>query len=261
MDVDRAPRIPAGIDRHKLRGARGVGHLVPAQKLVALGPEARVGHIRIDAYRIALPHIHLSTRQRCARAATEAGHGEGQLERHAGLDRPVRGIGPNIGPLEPFVDKVGAFNLLWAHDTGAPHGRCLGWSAPGRVASRQEGDASPREDGQRSAPRHATPVVVMIRGHHGVFLHKRPRAAVWHDRYGDAAHEPVVSCTCIVPSLRACRLTHTASTLLRRAEEVMPLVCRWRVRLCSASASEESRLLCRLHADFHELGDLLRDIV
>ena len=49
-----------------------------------------------------------------------------------GLDRPVRGIRPNIGPLEPFVDKVGVFNLLRAPDTETlPTGAASAGSAPG----------------------------------------------------------------------------------------------------------------------------------
>jgi hypothetical protein len=48
---------------------------------------------------------------------------------------------------------------------------------------------------------------------------------------------------------------------LMSLEEIAHLVCSWRVRPLGASDSEISRLLCRFHADFHQLSDLLGDIL
>ena len=78
MDVRRAPRIVARIDRPELGHARGVGDLHPAEPGLADRVLGRL--VGVDPARIALPDVARGTRDRLAGGVDEL---ELQIERHA----------------------------------------------------------------------------------------------------------------------------------------------------------------------------------
>src|SRR5262249_60338398 len=66
VDVHRPTRIPARVDGDEAGHPVRIGHLVAAQELLADGVEAGVGHVRVDAERVAVPDVDEATLERHA---------------------------------------------------------------------------------------------------------------------------------------------------------------------------------------------------
>src|SRR6266508_171698 len=116
VHVDRPPVIPAGIDRLEPCDAASVGDLVSAEELLPDGIEARILHVRVHAEMVAMPDIHERTLERCTSVGRKPGDLERQVERCTRLDGLVGRIGPNVGPVQRFVNEVWSFRLLRPND-------------------------------------------------------------------------------------------------------------------------------------------------
>src|SRR5262249_30461564 len=150
---DRAPLVPGRVDRDEAGPPIPVGHLVAAQELLAGRVEARVGHVRVDAQRVAVPDVDQDALERHARAAVDARDGEGEREADAILHRPVAGIGSDVGALELLVHEIRALGLLRAHDAGRRGGGIGGGGeCPARRSGARAGGVGRQEGGARRRP-------------------------------------------------------------------------------------------------------------
>ena len=142
-----APLVPAGVDRVEADAAVCVGHLVPAEELLARRLEAGVGDARVHAQRVAMPHVDGGALERRARAVAHLHHVDGEAQRHA-----LYAVA-DVRALDLAVDEVRAFGTLPDHDTrwyfgrGRRHlrrgrsgeGRRRSWRSPAGARGRRGG--------------------------------------------------------------------------------------------------------------------------
>ncbi len=118
VDVDRATRVPAGIDGREPRLAILIGGLRAAQKAQRRCVEAGIAHAGIHAIGVTLPDVYLRARESGAPVARHARHRECQRELGAGLERARGWFGADVAALQHLVHEVRPLGLRRPNDAG-----------------------------------------------------------------------------------------------------------------------------------------------